>query len=574
VFTYVQLHPGTDPSKVEGKIKDFLTQFLNDNSGEGYRAELGMQAYNEMYLHSDFEDGKPAGGRIEYVKLFATIAIFIMAIACINFMNLSTARSVKRAKEVGIRKTMGAFRSYLVTQFIGEAMLLTCLATILALVLVALLLPYFNIITTKHITLPLTSFSFWGWLASLLGITGLIAGAYPAFFLSSLNSIKILKGSLKADPNALLFRRVLVVFQFVLVIAFMAGTATISRQLDYMQNKNPGFDRENLVYIPLQGDLASKYEVFKQQLLSRPGIQNITRSTNAPSHINTHEYDLAWEGKSEDEKVVAIHNGVGYEFLSMMNIPLLQGRNFSKDFISDSTAFIINETALKAIGYEDPIGKPISFFGRKGTVVGVVKDFHLKSLREPIMPLIMFPGETANWGYILVKMEPGMVPEGVASAEEVFKQIEPGFSFRYYFADEEFQKLYNGERTVNKLSITFSILAIFIACLGLLGLTMFTAEQRKKEIGVRKVIGATTMSIVGMLSRDIVKLVLVAALLTTPIVWFAMDKWLSQFAYKVDLSWWLFVGPAAMTLLIALITTSYQAIKAGIANPVKSLRSE
>jgi ABC-type antimicrobial peptide transport system permease subunit len=283
---------------------------------------------------------------------------------------------------------------------------------------------------------------------------------------------------------------------------------------------------------------------------------------------------LAWEGKSEDEKVVAIHNGIGYEFLSMMNIPLLHGRNFSKEFISDSTAFIINETAMKLIGYEDPIGKPISFFGRKGTIVGVVKDFHLKSLREPIMPLILFLGETANWGYVLIKTEPGMTPQSVASVEDVFKQIVPEFPLRYYFADEEFQKLYNSERTVNKLSISFSILAIFIACLGLLGLTMFTAEQRKKEIGVRKVIGATTMNIVGMLSNDIVKLVLMAALFATPIAWFAMDKWLAQFAYKVDLNVWLFLGPALVTLLIALGTTSFQAVKAGMANPVKSLRSE
>ena len=573
-FTYIQLHPGTDPAKIEVKIKDFLTQFMTANSGNGYRTELGLQAYNEMYLYSNFQDGVPQGGRIEYVQLFALIAIFILLIACINFMNLSTARSVKRAKEVGVRKTMGAFRSYLVTQFIGEAMLLASLAMILALTLTAITLPYFNILTNKHIALPITSLSFWGGLAALLCLTGFIAGAYPAFFLSSLNPVRILKGSLKADPGALMFRRGLVVFQFVLVIAFIAGTITISRQVDYMQSKNLGFDRENLLYVPLQGDLVNKYEVFKQQLLNRPGIQNVTRSTNAPSHINTHEYDLSWEGKSEDEKVVAIHNGIGYEFLSMMNIPLLQGRNFSKEFISDSNAFIINETALNLIGYEDPIGKPLNFFRRRGTIIGVVKDFHLKSVREPIMPLVLFLGERASWGYVLVKTQPGMTQEGIASVEDVFKQLEPEFPLRYHFADQEFQKLYNSEQTVNKLSISFSMLAIFISCLGLLGLTMFTIEQRKKEIGVRKVIGATTINIISMLSNDIVKLVIVAALFATPIAWFAMDKWLSQFAYKADLSWWLFIGPTLVTLFIALATTSFQAIKAAVANPVKSLKSE
>jgi len=573
-FTYIQLHPGTDPAKVESKIKDFLTPFLTSNSGEGYRTELGLQSYDEMYLHSNFENGLPEGGRIEYVQLFALIAVFILLIACINFMNLSTARAVKRAKEVGIRKTMGAFRSYLVSQFIGEAMLLTLFAVVIAVGFVALLLPWFNLVTNKHIFIPFLSLEFWGLLLALLVVTGLVAGAYPAFFLSSLNAIKILKGSLKADPNSLMFRKGLVVFQFILVIAFIAGTTTISRQVGYMQSENPGFNKENLLYVPLQGDLAVKYEFFKQELLNKPGIQNVTRSTNAPSHINTHEYDLSWEGKTEDEKVVAIHNGIGYEFLPMMDIPVLHGRNFSKEYISDSNAFIINETALKTIGYDDPIGKPLHFFGRQGTIVGVVKDFHLTSLREPIKPLILFLGETASWGFVLIKTQPGETQEAIASLDDVFKKIEPEFPLRFYFADEEFQKLYNGEQTVNKLSISFSILAIFISCLGLLGLTMFTAEQRRKEIGVRKVIGATTLNIVAMLSNDIIKLVIIAAIIATPIAWFAMDKWLAQFAYQAGLSWWVFAGPTLITLLIALFTTGYEAIKAGMANPVKSLRSE
>ena len=573
-FTYIQLHPGTDPAKIDAKIRDFLTPFLTTNGGDGYRTELGLQPYNDMYLYSTFTNGIPTGGRIEYVKLFGMIAAFILLIACINFMNLSTARSVKRAKEVGVRKTMGAFKSYLVIQFIGEAMLLTFISVVLAVGLVAFLLPYFNLLAGKHIELPLTSPAFWGCLLLVLCVTGLVAGSYPAFFMSSLNSIRIMKGSLKADPGSLLFRRSLVVFQFVLVIIFIAGTSTISRQLDYMQSKTLGFDRENLVSIPLQGDLGQKYEAFKQQLLLKPGIQNVTRSTGAPSHINTHEYDLSWEGKDPDEKVVAIHNGIGYDFLPMMNIPVLQGRNFSKEFISDSSGFIINETALKIIGYDDPIGKPLTFLGTRGTIIGVVKDFHLKSVKEPIMPLIMYLGEEINWGHVLIKMEPGMTQQGIASLEDVFKQFEPEFPIRYFFADEEYQKLYNSEQTVNKLSISFSILAVAIACLGLLGLTMFTAEQRKKEIGIRKAIGATTFNIVTMLSNDIVKLVVISSVFATPIAWFAMNKWLSQFAYQASLSWWLFIAPALLTLIIALVTTSSQAIKAAIADPVASLKSE
>ncbi len=573
-FAYIQLHPGTNPGKIESKIKEFLNPFLIANSGEGYRTELGLQPYQDMYLHSSFKDGVPDGGRIEYVRLFTVVAIFILLIACINFMNLSTARAVKRAKEVGVRKTMGAIRSFLVTQFIGEAMLLTLFAVVIAVVLVAIILPYFNIITSKHIVMPLPSPTFWGGLVALLFVTGLVAGAYPAFFLSSLNAIRVLKGSLKTEPGSLLFRKALVVFQFVLVIAFIAGTVTVSRQLDYMQSKDLGFDKENILYIPLQGDLRDKYEVFKQQLLNSPGVQGVTRSTNVPSHINTHEYDLAWEGKSQDERVVAIHNGIGYEFLPMMNIQLLQGRNFSKDFISDSTGFIINETALRIIGYEDPIGKPLTFLQRKGTIIGVVKDFHLSSLREPIKPLIMYLGENETWGNILVKTKPGETQEAITTVERLFKEFEPSFLIKYQFADIEFQKLYNSEQIVSKLSFSFSVLAIFIACLGLFGLMMFTVEQRRKEIGVRKVIGATTMNIVSMLSNDIVKLVIVAAFFAAPLAWFAMDNWLGQFAYKIDLDWWIFVTPAIITLLVALFTTSWQAIKAGLSNPVNSLRSE
>jgi putative ABC transport system permease protein len=572
-LTFIQLHPGTDRGKVEAKIRDFLTSFLTA-SGEGYRTELGLQPYNEMYLHSNFANGVPNGGRIEYVQLFALIALFILMIACINFMNLSTARSVKRAKEVGVRKVMGAFRSSLISQFIGEAMLLTGLAVILATVCASLLLPWFNLLSDKHIVLPITSVSFWASLIGLTLITACIAGAYPAFFLSSLNSIKVLKGSLKSNARSLMFRKALVVFQFILVIAFIAGTTVISRQVDFMQSKNLGFDRDHLIYIPLQGHLFEKYEAFRERLLTQPGIQMVTRSTNAPSSINTHEYDLSWEGKNADDKVVAIHNGIGYDFVPMMNIQVLQGRNFSRDFVSDSTVFIINETALKTIGYDDPIGKPLDFFQRRGTIVGVVKDFHLKSLREPIMPLVMFLGEKANWGYVLIKTQPGMTQEAIAGIEDVFKKIEPEFPLRYNFADEEFHKLYNSERTVNQLSISFSMLAIAIACLGLFGLTMFTAEQRRKEIGIRKAIGATTLSIVTMLSNDVLKLVLVSAVFATPVAWFAMNKWLVQFAYQAQLSWWLFAAPALLTLLIALITTSFQAVKAGMADPVKSLRSE
>lgn len=574
-FTYIQLHPGTDPAAVESKIKNFITPYLNTtNNGAGFRVELGLQRYNEMYLNSTFKNGVPDGGRIEYVRLFSIIAIFILLIACINFMNLATARSVKRAKEVGIRKAVGALRFRLIIQFIGEAILITGIAFAITFLLVTAALPWFNQLTGKQIVLPVSSPGFWFTIAGLVCATGFVAGSYPALFLSSLNPVKVLKGSLKFSPRALLFRKGLVIFQFVISILMITGTIIISQQIHYVQTKNLGFDKENLVYIPFQGDLINKYEVFKQQLLNEPGIQSVTRSTNAPSQINTHEYDLDWEGKNLNEKVVAIHNGIGYGFLKMMNIPILQGRDFSKSFPTDSNGFIINETALKVIGYKDPIGKPLTFFQRKGKIVGVIKDFHLKSLRDPIEPLILFLGEKATWGYTLIKIQPGKTQQAIAGVEKIFKQMEPKFPIRYYFADEQYQKLYNDELTVSKLSDSFSFLAIFISCLGLLGLTMFTVEQRRKEIGVRKVIGAKVTDIVTMISKDIIKLVVLASIIATPLSWLAMDKWLQNFAYRINISLWIFFFSGIIALLIAILTISYQTVKAALANPVKSLRTE
>jgi putative ABC transport system permease protein len=572
-YTYLQLLPGADATAVGEKIKNFLTPHLTD-TGVGFRTELGLQRYDQMYLHSNFVDGYPQGGRIEYVQLFSLIAVFILLIACINFMNLATARAVKRAKEVGIRKTVGAARIVLVIQHLGEALWISFLAGVLALTAIAAVLPAFNILTGKHIALPFSSPGFWIAFVTLQVVTGFIAGSYPAFFLSALNPVQILKGSLKVSPNALLFRKALVVFQFVIAIAMTTCTVIISRQVSFIQSRNLGYDKDNLIYIPMQSNLITKYDVFRQQLLRSRGIEGVTRSTNAPAHINTHEYDFEWEGKPEDQKVVAIHNGIGYDFLKMMNIPVIDGRNFSREFPSDSNAFIINETALKITGYKDPIGKPLHFLQRSGTIVGVVADFHLTSLREPIKPLVLFLGEEATWGFTLVKVQSGQMQQAIAALKEAHDQLTPEFPLNYFFADEEYQKLYNSEQTVSKLSDLFSLFAIFISCLGLLGLTLFTVEQRRKEIGVRKVIGATTIDILGMLSKSIVQLLLIAAIIAAPISWLAMDKWLQNFAVRTPLSVWLFLFATAATLGIALLIIGYQAIKASLANPVKSLRVE
>jgi putative ABC transport system permease protein len=576
--TYIELQPGTDPAKVEAQIKNFVIPYLNADRGGGFHPELGMQRFDEIYLNSVFKNGKPDGGRIEYVRLFSLVAVFILLIACINFMNLATARSAKRAKEVGVRKTVGALRIRLIIQFIGEAILLTFLAALIAFVLVILVLPYFNLLTGKQMALPLELRSFWFSIIGLLLITGFVAGSYPALFLSSLNPVSVLKGALKFSPKALLFRKSLVVFQFVLSILLIIGTIVISTQIKYLQTKNLGFDRENLIYIhfPYPEGLAGGYQVFKQELLIAPGIKSVDFSAQPPSHTVDMIYDLNWEGKNPNSKEVAISNWVGYDYFKLMNIQLSQGRVFSRDFPSDSSGIIINETALKMIGFKNPIGRQIILSGgQRKTIVGVVKDFHFKSLQEAIEPLLLFLApKNPDWGYLFIKTEPGETQKALANIGKLYKQMEPKFPLDYFFASEEYQKLYNSELTIGKLSDCFSFLAIFISCLGLLGLTMFTAEQRRKEIGVRKVIGASKSDIVIMLSKDIIKLVVLSSVIATPIAWLAMNYWLQHYAYRISISWWVFFTATLSALLIALLTISYQAIKAAVANPVMSLRTE
>jgi putative ABC transport system permease protein len=572
-ITYIQLQPHANPVQVEAKVKNFLGDYLNGTDGAGFHLELGMQRFNEMYLNGNFKDGRPNGGRIEYVRLFTTVAIFVLLIACINFMNLATARSAKRAKEIGVRKTIGAGRGILFAQFIGEAMMVTVLAVVVSLVIVIFLLPVFNWLTDKQILFPFRSTVFWITIMGLTLLTGFIAGSYPAIYLSSFRPIKVLKGSLKFSDSILVFRKGLVTFQFVLSIVLIIGTIIIMKQVNYLQTKNLGFNKENLIYIPFQGEMANKFKVFKQEILSMPGIKDVTRTDQPPTRTGAHAYDMEWIGKDPNTKTVVIHVTVGYGFLKIMNLQLLQGRDFSPDFPTDSLGYIINETALKLIGYKDPIGQPLSIFKNKGHIIGVVKDFHFKSLHDPIEPLIINLNEHIDWGNALVKTEAGKTKEAIASLEKVWSQMEPKFPIVYYFVEEDYKRLYNSELTISKLSNGFAFLAIFISCLGLLGLTMFTAEQRRKEIGIRKVIGAGSGDIVLMLSKDIMKIVLLSFIISTPVAWMAMNNWLQNYAYRTNISWWIFIISGVTALMIAMFTISFQTIKAARANPVNSLRS-
>lgn len=570
--TFIQLRPDANLAKVKAGIKDFIYRY--QQKSKGFRVELDLVSYPEKYLHSTFKNGRIDGGRIEYVRLFSLVAVFILLIACINFMNLATARSTKRAKEVGVRKVIGAARPVLMAQFIGEAMLLTFLSILLAILLVTLLLPAFDGLTGKQLSLPVRQPFFWAAMLGLFLLAGFVSGSYPAVFLSSLNPIRVLKGSLRFGGGATFFRKALVVFQFGLSIIFLVGMIVMYRQMDYIQRANMGFDRDNLVYMPLEGELANKYELFKQEAENMPAIQQVSKIRQPPTALYTHTSDIRWTGKAPDLVTSFVQSDVGYDFVKTMKLTMVQGRDFSRDFPTDSVGFIVNETAVQKMGYTDPIGKPIWWGNHEGKIIGVLQDFHFASLHQMIEPLIIRMNEDRHYGTLLVRLRAGKDNEGLAALEKLCKELNPAFPFTYQFSDEEYNKAYRSEQLVSQLANYFAFLAVFISCLGLLGLAMFTAEQRTREIGVRKVLGANVTEIVSMLSRDFLGLVVIAILIASPLAWYFMYRWLLDFPYKTPISWWIFAVAGLSAVLIAFITVSVQAIKAATVNPVKSLRSE
>lgn len=570
--TFIQLRPDADPVKVEIKIKDFIYRY--QQRSKAFVVELDLQPYPEKYLHSIFKNGRISGGRIEYVRLFTLVAVFILLLACINFMNLATARSTKRAKEVGVRKVIGAHRLGLMEQFMGEAMLFSLCSILIAILLIIVLLPAFNSLTGKQLSLPVTQPFFWLMMLGLMLVSGFVAGSYPAIFLSSLNPIRVFRGAQRSSWNATFFRKSLVVFQFSLAMIFLVGMTVIYRQVDYILTKNLGYDRENLVYLPLEGELAEKYELFKQEVEALPAIQQVTKMRLPPTDLHTYTGDIHWPGKDPGQVISFINTDAGYDFVKTLNLKLAAGRDFSRDFPSDSTGFLVNESALKRIGYQDAIGKLLSWGNHQGKIIGVLQDFHFASLHQVIEPLIVRLNEARQSGTALVRIRAGRDKEGLTGLEALCKKLNPKFPFSYQFADAEFNKLYRSEQLISRLADYFAFLAIFISCLGLFGVAAFTAEQRTREIGVRKVLGANLTGIVSLLSKDFLMLVLIAILISTPVAWLLMQHWLQDYAYKLPISWWIFLLAGLAAMVIAFLTVSFQAIKAGLANPVKSLRSE
>jgi len=576
-ITYIQLADNADPNHIEAAINQYLQPKLT--LPKGVQFHVGLQRFGDNYLHNVFVNGKPTAGRIEYVKIFSEVAIFILIIACINFMNLATARSVKRAKEVGVRKVVGSTRGSLIGQFFGESLVFSFLAMLLSIALVLVLLPSFNLFTGKQLGFPLTHASFWLSLIALMLVTGILAGSYPALYLSSLKPVRILKGTLRFTQGAVWFRKGLTVFQFVLSILLLIATIVITRQTDYVQSAHLGYDKENMIYTRIEGELSkkNKYLLFKQQAAKMPGIAMIDRTTEVPQAMNFVVYDdeIIWQGKEKNFIVGVKPASVGFDFVKLMKLQMAEGRDFLPTNPTDSTdAFLINEEAAKQMKMTHPIGQWVQAWQKKGHIIGVVKDYHTQSLHDPIKPILLDIKEGEYFGVIIAKTQPGKTKEALESLATVYKSLNPNYPFTYQFVDQEYKKLYSSELIISQLSIVFAVVAIAISCLGLLGLVMFSAEQRIKEFGVRKVLGASLNQLMGLFAADFLKLIIIAFVIAAPLGWFAMHSWLQDFAYRIDLSWWIFILAGMSSVMMALFTLSYEAFKAAVANPVKSLRSE
>jgi putative ABC transport system permease protein len=567
--TYVLLRKNVNPDVVNKKI----TQVFKKYNSEAKKTFF-LERFSDSYLYNNYENGVQVGGRIGYVKLFSIIAIVILIIACINFMNLSTAKASRRIKEVGIKKVSGASRTELVFQYLGESMMMAYASLILGIILIIALLSLFNDITGKQIALNFSA----GLMLSILGITfitGLIAGSYPAFYISGFNPAAVLKGKLKSTAGELFIRKGLVIFQFTLSVIFIAIVMVVYRQIGYIQSKNLGYNRDHLVHfeIPLVDKKASMSagSAFVEELRGIPGV--LSAGSFAHNLMGQHGSigGVQWPGKDPDKNIDFANLEMGSNFLQTAGIDIAEGRNFSPDDRA-MDEIVFNEAAIKEMGLKDPIGKQIKFWDQTRTIVGVAKDFNFESMYSTVTPAFfqIYP----VMPNILVRLKAGTEKETLERIHKKYAEFNKGMAFEYTFMDDDYQALYSSEMKIGILSRYFAALAILISCLGLFGLAAFTAQKRQKEIGIRKVVGASVTNVVAMLSGDFIKLIIVSMLIAGPVAWYMIHQWLNGFAYRTDVPWWLFAVIAILVLAIAFATISFQAIKAAIMNPVKSLRTE
>lgn len=573
--TYVLLKPGSSFKAFDAKIRNLVKSHINQGPGVG--RELLVQPFSREHLYSKIENGQLVGGRVETVNMFITIAVFILLIACINFMNLSTAKSEKRAKEAGIRKVVGAQKSSLIAQFIGESTLIALIAFGLALFIVKVGLPAFDDVVGVPLAVNFGNVYYWLFAAGFILLTGLLAGSYPAFYLSSFRPAEVLKGTFRKVNTLIAPRKILVILQFSFAIMLIICTIIVQSQLQFARNRDTGYKKDGLVYIFSQGDVQKNYNVIKHDLLSSGAAVSITRAFSPITRVWGTITNVTWPGSTEsDKKVNFLQFGADEDFARTTGATILQGRDIDMDkYQTDSTAVLLNESAVKVMRLQNPVGQQIrNGQGQLCHVVGVLKDFIIESPYDPVKPMIV-QGLSAGYLVVHFRLNPAnSTADNLAKAEKIFKKYNAQYPFEYYFADEQYARKFRQEQRDGTLSGLFAGLTIFISCLGLFGLAAYMAENRVKEIGIRKVLGASVGSIAALLSGDFIKLVIVSILIASPIAWWAMGKWLQNFNYHIPVEWWVFVAAGLGAILIALITVSSQAIKAALANPVKSLRSE
>jgi putative ABC transport system permease protein len=572
--TFVQIADNADMDQVSAKIKDVKLKRVTP-ADAAFKPVVFLHAMRKWHLYSGFKNGVNAGGRIEFVWLFGIIGFFVLLLACINFMNLSTARSEKRAKEVGIRKAIGSLRGQLIRQFFCESLLVAVLAFVCSIALVVLILPFFNEVADKKMEVLWGNPSFW-----LLGlcfsfITGLLAGSYPALYLSSFQPVKVLKGTFRAGRFAALPRKVLVVLQFTVSAILIIGTIVVFQQIQYAKNRPVGYNRDGLVGIPVvTEEIHKNFAAIRDELKSSGEVSEIAETSSATTYVDEFDNGFSWKGKDPSVQGDFGAIFISPEFGKTVGWHIKEGRDFSRDFATDSTAMILNEAAVKFTGLKNPVGETIKWDGKNFHVIGVINDMVMQSPYDPVFRSVFVWDKNAQ-SVVQVRINPAKsTHEAIEKIGSVFKKYNPAQPFTYGFTDTDYARKFGEEERIGKLANFFTILAIFISCLGLSGMASFMAEQRTKEIGVRKVLGATVLGLWGLLSKDFVKLVVISLLIAIPVSIYFMHGWLLNYNYRTELSWWIFAATAAGAIIITLLTVSFQSIKAAIANPVKSLRSE
>ncbi|MEO6637473.1 MAG: ABC transporter permease [Ginsengibacter sp.] len=569
--TYVQLKKETNIAAFKSKIENQLHKYDPDT-----KDLLQLQSFSKQYLYSTFDFHTDWGKRsdIKYVQIFAGVGILLLLIACVNFINLSTARSLKRSLEVGVRKVTGASRGQLIIQFLSESTLIAVLSVLLSAVIIKLLLPYIEILTGRNIAINITSPLFIGVLLLFVLIIGLLAGLYPALVLSSFKPLSIFKKYSKTTSGKSIWQG-LVVFQFTTSIALMICTFFMYRQLQFVQTKDLGFNKEQLINVQLKGNLLTTSELLKNDLKEQSAIASVACTTMSLVNVDNSSY-MEWEGMQTDDKFLITQANVDPDFIPALGMHLLNGNNFSKQKNNDTSNFIINETAVKRMGYtvNTAVGKKVTIWGAKGTIIGVVKDFNFKSLTATIDPFIFRYQPQDRYFNLFVKTAPGNTALAIKQLQKIYKKYDAEFPMTFAFVNDAINNLYQEDTRTANVILLFACLTVFVGCLGLFGLTVFAAERRIKEIGIRKVLGAGVASLAGLLSKDFIKLVLMATLIATPIAWYTIAKWLQNFAYRINIDWWVFAAAAIIILIISCLTISLQAIKTANTNPIKSLRTE